>query len=67
MSEPEGPYTSYESDGEAGEAVFRRVCPKCGRFAKAHKSATFNGAGPTKPNADCKRCGPVMMSFLGYF
>jgi len=49
--------------------VFERVCPKCGRFVKAKDYVMTNVLGELKeePNAECSRCGPVMMPSLGYF
>jgi hypothetical protein len=48
-------------------AQFVPVCPKCGRFVKAPLGICFDGLGqPEKPNAECKKCGPISMPFEGY-
>lgn len=58
---------AYEFEGERrvvyGDAHFLRRCPKCWRFVKPH---TVARCSPGRPNADCKRCGPVQMPFEGY-
>ena len=55
--------------GDNGKLVFIPVCPKCGRFVKAHETVTVNGLGEyvSKPNATCARCGQVEMPFEGFF
>ncbi len=58
-SDPDDP---DELDG----ATFVPVCPYCGRFVKVRDFIFFTGGHPDSPNADCKRCGPVMMPFEGF-
>ena len=56
-------------DSPAGVAVFIPVCPNCGRFVKADKSIMVNEdrGVVSKTNADCKKCGRVLMPFEGFF
>jgi len=68
----EGPYISYgELDDEFGRALFRRICPVCGRFVKADKTTTFRHpcghSREDKPNATCAVHGRVTMPFEGYY
>lgn len=49
-------------------AQFVPVCSGCGRFVKADPTVRFNGLGEwvQEPNATCKKCGRVTMSFEGF-
>lgn len=63
------PLVSY-----AGDMVFARICPKCGRYVKADAEVTVYG-DDLEPvyherrhaNATCSRCGRVEMTFQGYY
>ena len=52
-----------------GGAAFERKCPHCGQFVKADETVYFNQAEgiADQPNADCKKCGRVIMPFVGWF
>lgn len=51
------------------EALFIRVCPKCGRFVKGDAKIQLTAEGPPvqQPNASCRKCGRVQMPFEGYY
>jgi hypothetical protein len=69
MDYPDGPYVVYPCGDEFGDAVFIRACENCRRFVKAAGSIFVNEMRGLKndPNAECKKCGPVKMIFLGFF
>jgi hypothetical protein len=49
-------------------ATFIPVCDICGRFVKADATIATNmeGAWIKGPNAECHKCGRVVMPFEGY-
>lgn len=67
MTDPGTPMVWYGSDSDPdgdGAFFFDRVCPVCGRFAKADSESSA-GDIPI-PNATCKIHGRVRMPFGGY-
>ena len=56
-------------DGASGKAQFVPVCPICGRFVRADDTIQIRGEQVDfeQPNATCKKCGRVEMSFEGWF
>jgi hypothetical protein len=57
-------------EDEDGVAAFSAQCPRCGRFVKQRAFLFYtrrNGMTLPEPNADCRKCGPVMLDFLGWY
>jgi len=54
-----------------GEALFLRVCPKCGRFVRAAErcGGGYEGGWKFVPvaTATCSKCGEVKLRFEGWY
>lgn len=47
--------------------VFYRICPICGRYVKADEKSKMPEYLGDNPNATCKKCGRVQMSFCTWY
>lgn len=42
---------------------YYRICPKCGRYVSPDKATKIPEYQGNEPNATCKKCGRVRMTF----
>ncbi len=68
QTDSERTITYGERESEFGGSTFVPKCSKCGRFVKPDALVCFDWRGqPKVPNANCSRCGPATMLWIGYY